>query len=65
MSMEKFISLQKLSKKKQRERNANKRKGWGMLNPITRVPPNSKAYDRNKEKAIRRKDADSLYYIFS
>ena len=60
MIMDKFVSFNKLSKKKQREYNADKRRDWGVLNPITRVPPNSNAYDRNKEKAIRRKDTDSL-----
>ena len=58
--MKKFIAFEKLSKKKQRECNADKRRDWGVLNPITRTPPNSKTYDRNKEKAIRRRNTDSL-----
>jgi hypothetical protein len=59
---QKFVPFEKLSKKKKRERNADARHGWGALSPITRVPPNPKAYDRNKEKAIRRNGADSLLF---
>lgn len=48
--MEKFISFQKLSKKKQRELNAKKRGSWHGLNPVTRRPDNSKAYNRQKAR---------------
>lgn len=46
--MEKFISFEKLSKKKQREANAKRRGSWGALNPVTRKPANPKAYNRKK-----------------
>ena len=58
--MEKFIPFEKLSKKKQRKHNAGERRGWGVMNPVTRVTSNPKAYDRSKAKAIRRNDADSI-----
>lgn len=45
-----FVPLRKQSKKKQREFYSAKRGSWNGLNPITRVAPNSKAYDRNKTK---------------
>lgn len=48
--MEKFISFQKLSKKKQRELNAKKRGSWHGLNPVTRRPENSNAYNRQKAR---------------
>lgn len=48
--MEKFISFEKLSKKKQRELNAKKRGSWHGLNPVTRRPENSKAYNRQKAR---------------
>jgi len=48
--MEKFIPFEKLSKKKQRDRYAAKRGGWGGLNPITRKPANPKAYNRKKAR---------------
>ena len=46
--MEKYIPYEKLSKKQQRKVNAAKRNTWGPLNPITRTPPNSRAYNRKR-----------------
>jgi hypothetical protein len=48
--MEKHISFNKLSKKKQKEINASRRNTWGSLNPVTRKPENRKAYDRSAMK---------------
>lgn len=48
--MEKFIPVDKLSKKKQRELNVSKRGSWYGLNPVTRKPDNSKAYNRQKAR---------------
>ncbi len=48
--MEKFIPYEKLSKKKQRELNARKRKSWGNVNPVTRRTDNPKAYNRQKAR---------------
>ena len=48
--MEKFIPYEKLSKKKQRELNARKRKTWGDVNPVTRRSENPKAYNRQKAR---------------
>ena len=53
-SMEKFVPFEKLSKKKQRERNAQKRGTWGVLSPVTRKPQNPKAYNRKKLQDWRR-----------
>ena len=46
--MEKFIPYEKLSKKKKRKMDLAKRQTWGNLNPVTRKPANSKAYNRRK-----------------
>ena len=43
-----FIPLEKQSKRKQREYHATRRNDWGGLNPVTRKPPNPKAYNRKK-----------------
>ncbi|MEA4895938.1 MAG: hypothetical protein VB064_11865 [Oscillospiraceae bacterium] len=48
--MEKFIPFEKLSKKKQREQNAARRGNWYGLNPVTRKPENSRAYNRRKAR---------------
>ena len=45
--MEKFIPYEKLSKKKKRERNAERRGTW-CISPVTRRPENPKAYKRKK-----------------
>lgn len=59
--MEKFIPFEKLSKKKQRERNAALRGSWYGLNPVTRKPENSKAYNRRK---ARKWSGDSMTVPF-
>ena len=48
--MEKFIPYEKLSKKEKRKMDLAKRQTWGELNPVTRKPENSKAYNRNKAR---------------
>ena len=46
--MEKFIPYAKLSKKEKRKVDAARRTTWGELNPVTRKPANSKAYNRKR-----------------
>ena len=48
MKRQKFIPLGKQSKKAQQEYHAARRKDWGSLNPVTRKPPDPKAYNRKK-----------------
>ena len=52
--MEKFIPYEKLSKKGKRKLDLAKRQTWGELNPVTRKPENSKAYNRNKARNWKR-----------
>ena len=52
--MEKFIPYEKLSKKEKRKIDQAKRQTWGELNPVTRKPANSKAYNRNKARNWKR-----------
>lgn len=49
--MAKFIPLVKLSKKTQQEINKSRRKNWGNIDPTTKRPENSKAYNRKKAQA--------------
>ena len=51
--MEKFTPYEKLSKKKQRELDRQKRGSWGGLNPVTRRPDKPQAYKRSKARAWR------------
>lgn len=51
-----FVPFEKLSKKKQRELNKQRRTTWGNFDPTTRKPENSKAYNRNKRKEMDRRE---------
>ena len=46
--MKKFIPYEKLSKKEKRKIDAAGRRTWGDINPVTRKPTNSRAYNRRK-----------------
>ena len=52
--MEKFVPYEKLSKKEKRKLDQAKRQTWGELNPVTRKPESSKAYNRNKARNWKR-----------
>ena len=48
--MSSYIPYEKLSKKEKRKLDSSKRNTWGSLSPVTRMPENSKAYNRNRVK---------------
>ena len=52
--MEKFIPYEKLSKKEKRKMDLAKRQTWGELNPVTRKPESSRAYNRRKSQNWKR-----------
>ena len=62
--MEKFIPYEKLSKKEKRKMDLAKRQTWGELNPVTRKPTNSKAYNRNKARDWKREYHEPISGIF-
>jgi len=62
--MEKFIPYEKLSKKKQRELNKAKRNTWGSMNPVTRKPENSKAYNRRKAQSWKMDSSSAPFACF-
>lgn len=53
--MKKYISLDKRSKKAQKEYYAGFRRTWDGVNPVTRTMPNGRAYNRKKDKEKLRK----------
>ncbi len=65
--MEKFVPYEKLSKKEKRKLDQAKRQTWGDLNPVTRKPTNSKAYNRRKSQDWKRElppeACDFSYFI--
>ena len=56
--MERFIPYEKLPKKEKQKLDRAKRQTWGELNPVTRKPKNSRAYNRKKAQN-RKKDITS------
>ena len=48
--MNKYVSLDKRSKKAQKEYYSRHRCTWGEINPVTKSIPSGKIYNRNKDK---------------
>lgn len=61
--MEKFIPYEKLSKKEQRKRDAQRRGSWQGISPVTRRTENPKAYNRRKAQKWK-DDSASLPFCF-
>jgi hypothetical protein len=62
--MDKFVSYEKLSKKKKRELDRKRRNTWGSLNPVTRNTANPKAYDRRKARKWDQDDLPTVPSVF-
>ena len=62
--MEKFIPYEKLSKKERQKINKAKRSTWGDMNPVTRKPLNSKAYNRKRAQAWKKDLPDLRSFCF-
>ena len=58
--MEKYIPYEKLSKKEKRRLDNQRRNTWGVQNPVTRKPENSRAYNRNKTRNWKVKWRDPI-----
>lgn len=52
------VPYEKLSKKERRRRDREQRGNWDGINPVTRVPEYSGAYNREKEKERMRRDTE-------
>lgn len=61
--MKKMIPLEKRSKKEQKAWYARQRGDWNGVNPVTRVVPNKKHYDRKKQR--REPFPDAVFLIAS
>ena len=60
--MDKFIPFEKLSKKKKRELNAQRRNTWS-ISPVTRKPANPKAYNRRKAQKWKDDSVSVLSFL--
>ena len=63
--MEKFIPYEKLSKKEKPKMDLAKRQTWGELNPVTRKPVNSKAYNRTRTQDWKKELPDLRPFCYS
>ena len=61
--MEKFIPYEKLSKKEQRRRNAQRRGNWQGISQVTRSAENPTAYNRRKAQKWK-DDSGSVPFCF-
>ncbi|MCL2031443.1 MAG: hypothetical protein FWG93_07840 [Oscillospiraceae bacterium] len=59
---QRYIPLEKRSKREQREFYAARRGSWGEINPVTKKPPNPKAY--NRKKSGQRHEPLSGFYFY-
>ncbi|MEG0741627.1 MAG: hypothetical protein RR521_05330 [Clostridia bacterium] len=59
--MEKHVCYDKLTKKKQRAIAQRKRGTWYGINPTTRKPENSKAYNRRKAQDWKKDSGLALF----
>lgn len=48
---DKFVPLEKMSKKNRREFYSKQRRDWNGLNPVTRTADKSKKYSRARQKS--------------
>lgn len=58
--MDRYIPLNKKSKKEQKKYHDMQRRTWSGLNPATRTVPNGKGYDRNKLKNEDRRNSSEF-----
>ena len=62
--MEKYIPYEKLSKKEKRKIDAAARGSWNGINPVTRKPQNSKAYNRRRTQDWKNESSNSVSSFF-
>ena len=60
--MKKHVSYDKLSKKKQLKIDKEKRGTWFGINPVTRKPESSRAYNRRKAQDWKKDSGPALFY---
>lgn len=60
---DKFVPQDKISKKAKKELDSQKRNTWGNTNPVTRVQPNKKAYNRKRDKKIENESLQENFNI--
>lgn len=62
--MERYIPVDKLSKKQKKAYYAAKRGSWNGVNPVSRQVPSKKIYNRKQAKHWREEDALPVFIWF-
>ena len=62
--MERYIPVDKLSKKQKKAYYAAKRGSWNGVNPVSRQVPSKKIYNRKQAKHWREEDALPVSFMF-
>lgn len=62
--MKQFVPYEKLSKKQKQLLDRSRRQTWGELNPVTRKPMNSRAYNRKKAQSWKN-DSYAVPFLFA
>lgn len=62
--MEKYVPIEKRSKKERRALDRSRRVTWGAISPVTRKPANPKAYKRDKTQKWREDSSMNASYFF-
>ena len=63
--MKKYIPCEKLSKKEKRKLDSAKRDTWGQINPVTRKPQNSKAYNRKRTQEWKKELSNPVSFFIA
>jgi len=61
---QKYVPLDKRSKREQKEYNAIQRRDWGSISPVTKKVENGKAYNRKKSKRMWGDHEQRLDFLF-
>ena len=61
---QKYVPLNKRSKKKQKEYHEMQRRGWGEFSPVTRKTVNQKTYNRKKPERWHEHEPSSGFLFF-
>jgi len=61
--MNRFVPYEKLTKKKRRAQDALRRGSWGEVNPVTRRPESSRAYNRKKAQRWEKNPPEGLSFF--
>ncbi|MCL2840382.1 MAG: hypothetical protein FWE05_06375 [Defluviitaleaceae bacterium] len=64
MKKQKYIPLEKQSKRAQKEFHTSQRRDWGPFSPVTRKVPNNKVYNRKKSEQWQSYEPPFGFFVY-